>query len=402
VKKLVLLVLFAALAAAIVLGVLRKSDPPRVTFARVKRQTLVSTLPTNGKAEPVEWQAVRAETSGTLSQVFVEDGKTIAKGTVMATISDPALAAEIETAQAKLAEVNANLAALEAGGRPAEFTTIENELARAHFDLDQARKSIASLERLQQKQAATQQEVDQAREKAQQAQLEITGLEKRRTSLVAPPDVAAAKARAADAANALKLARDRAALSSVRAPIFGTVYGREARTGGYVEAGGLVANIGRMDRLRVNVYVDEPELGRVEVGQPVTIAWDALPGRQWQGRVEKKPTTIQALGSRQVGEVIVSIDNTGGALIPGTNVNAEIRTAVAEGALVIPKETLRHDAQGDYVYTLKDGTLERRAVKKGIAGVTLVQIVGGLAESEPVAVPGDIPLKTGDKVSAAM
>ena len=42
----------------------------------------------------------------------------------------------------------------------------------------------------------------------------------------------------------------------------------------------------------------------------------------------------------------------------------------AEGALVIPKEALRHDAQGDYVYTLKDGTLERRAVKKGIAGIT--------------------------------
>jgi HlyD family secretion protein len=402
VKKLALLVLLAAVAAAIVWGVLRKGDPPRVTFARVKRQTLVSTLPTNGKAEPVEWQAVRAETSGTLSLVSVEDGQTVAKGAVMAAISDPALAAEIETSQAKLAEANANLAALEAGGRPAEFTTIENELARAHFDLDQARKSMAALERLQQKQAATQQEVDQAGEKAQQAQLEIAGLEKRRTSLVAPPDVAAAKARAADAANNLKLARDRAALSSVRAPISGTVYGREARTGGYVETGGLIANIGRMERLRVNVYVDEPELGRVEAGQPVAITWDALPGRQWQGRVEKKPTTIQALGSRQVGEVVCSIDNSGRALIPGTNVNAEIRTAVAEGALVIPKETLRHDAQGDYVYTLKDGTLERRAVKKGIAGITLVQIADGLSEGEGVAMPGDVSIKAGDKVSAAM
>ena len=158
----------------------------------------------------------------------------------------------------------------------------------------------------------------------------------------------------------------------------GVVYGREARQGSYVEAGDLIANVGRMDQLRVRVYVDEPELGRVAVGQPVTITWDALPGRQWQGQVERKPSAIQALGSRQVGEVLCSIDNQGRALVPGTNVNAEIRTAVVDNALVIPKETLRHDAQGDYVYVLKGDTIERRAVKKGISSITQVQVVEGL------------------------
>jgi HlyD family secretion protein len=154
-----------------------------------------------------------------------------------------------------------------------------------------------------------------------------------------------------------------------------------------------------MDMVRVKVFVDEPELGRVEVGQPVTITWDALPGRQWQGRVERKPTAIQALGSRQVGEVICSIVNEGRALIPGTNVNAEIRTAVVESALVIPKETLRHDQQGDYVYVLKGDTVERRPVKKGISSLTQVQVVEGLNEGEAVALPGDVPLKAGDRVT---
>ena len=49
-KKLLLLLLLAGVAAVIVWGVLRKGDPPKVSFARAKRQTLVSTLPTNGKA----------------------------------------------------------------------------------------------------------------------------------------------------------------------------------------------------------------------------------------------------------------------------------------------------------------------------------------------------------------
>ncbi|MDE3166583.1 MAG: HlyD family efflux transporter periplasmic adaptor subunit, partial [Acidobacteriota bacterium] len=157
-----------------------------------------------------------------------------------------------------------------------------------------------------------------------------------------------------------------------------------------------------MDTLRVSVFVDEPELGRVEIGQPVTITWDALPGRQWTGRVERKPAAIQALGSRQVGEVLVSIANQGRSLLPGTNVNAEIRTAVVDNALVIPKEALRHDAQGDYVFALAGGALQRRAVKKGVSSITLVQAVDGLNDGDAVALPGDIPLNNGDRVTPVM
>jgi HlyD family secretion protein len=401
-KKVLVPLLLAGVAAVIVWGVLRKGDPPKVSFARVKRQTLVSTLPTNGKVEPWLWQAVRAETGGVVSRAPVEDGQTVAAGAVMADIADPALQAETEAAQAKLNEARANLATQEAGGKPAEFTDIDNSVARARFDLAQAQKVLASLERLVAQHASTQQEADAAREKVQQSELEIAGLEKRRRSLSSPTEVAAARARVGDAETALDLARQRAALSLVRAPMAGVVYGREVRPGSYLNAGDLVANVGRMDRLRVRVYVDEPELGRVAVGQPVTITWDALPGRQWHGEVDKKPVAVEALGSRQVGEVVCSIENEGRALIPGTNVNAEIRTAVVENALAIPKETLRHDAQGDYVLALKGDAVERRAVKKGAANITLVQVVEGLSDADAVALPSDTPLKAGDRVTAAM
>jgi HlyD family secretion protein len=401
-KKLLLLVLLAGVAAVIVWGVLRKSDPPKVSFARVRRQTLVSTLPTNGKVEPYVWQAVRAETGGVVDRVPVEDGQTVAAGTVLASIGDPSLQAEIDATQAKLNEARANLATQEAGGRPADFSDIENNLARARLDLAQARTVLASLERLVAQRAATEQEAEAARDKVRHSELEIAGLEKRKASLVSPTEVAAARARIRDAETALDLARRRQALSLVRSPMAGVLYGREVRPGSYLNAGDLVANVGHVDRLRVRVYVDEPELGRVAVGQPVTITWDALPGRLWHGVVDKKPVAIQALGTRQVGEVLCSIDNEGRALIPGTNVNAEIRTATVDNALVIPKETLRHDAQGDYVLALKGGAVERHAVKQGASSVTLVQIVDGLGDSDAVALPSDVPLKDGDRVSAAM
>jgi HlyD family secretion protein len=373
-----------------------------VNFTLVKRETLVSTLPTNGKIEPFEWQAVHAETAGFVGQVPVREGQSVAKGTVLAVITDPSFQADIDAGEAKVAEARANLAALEAGGKPAELAEIENSLARARFDLLQRQKEHAALGRLAEKQAAVPMDVDAARDKVRQSEIEIEGLENRRKSLVGQPEVAAAKARLQDAEVALNLARQRAAQGALRTPMAGEVYGLAVRPGAYVNVGDLVANVGRLDRLRVRVYVDEPELGRVAEGQPVTITWDALPGRQWRGTVERKPASIQALGSRQVGEVVCSIANPGRDLIPGTNVNAEIRTSVVDRALVIPKETLRHDAQGDYVFVLNGETVGRRTVKKGASSITRVQVAEGLAEGDAVALPSDAPLKPGGRVTAAI
>ena len=61
-KKFLALVLLLA-AGAIVWAVLRTKDAAHATFARAHRQTLISTLPTNGKVEPFEWRAVRDATN---------------------------------------------------------------------------------------------------------------------------------------------------------------------------------------------------------------------------------------------------------------------------------------------------------------------------------------------------
>jgi len=398
-KKLLFLLLLVV-AAVIGWGVFRKNAPPQVNFTRVKRGTLVSTLSTNGKAEPFEWQAVHAETAGLVSQVAVREGERVAKGAVLAAIADPSLEADVAAGEAKVAEARANLAALEAGGKPAELAGIENNLARARFDLEQHQKEYGALRRLAEKQAAVPLDVEAAQNKVRQSEIEIEGLENRRKSLVDRTEVAAARARLQDVEVALNLARQRAGLNMLLAPMAGEIYGLAVRPGAYLSVGDTAANVGRLDRLRVRVYVDEPELGRVAEGQPVTITWDALPGKQWHGTVERKPASIQALGSRQVGEVICSIENPGRELIPGANVNAEIRTAVVDRALAIPKETLRHDAQGDYVFALTGDTIARRPVKKGASGVTAIQVVQGLAEGDVVALPSDVPLKPGDRVAA--
>jgi HlyD family secretion protein len=284
--------------------------------------------------------------------------------------------------------------------RPAEVTEIENGLARTNLELQEAERELGQLQRLAEKNAATAMEVTAARDKVDQLKVQIAGLEKRRHNGTPSPDLAAARARLQDAQVALKAAQDRAALSEIRAPIAGAIYGLAVRVGTFLNRGDLVANIGLLDRLRVRVYIDEPELGRVALGQPVTITWQALPGRQWNGTVEKKPVAIEPLGSRQVGQVLCNIENPEHVLIPGTNVDATIRTAVSNGALTIPKETMRHDSNGDYVFLLKGDTLEQHPVRAGNSSVTRIQIVEGLSEGDRVAMPSDDPLRAGMRVTA--
>jgi len=393
-----LLLLLVLVVAVVIWGLMRRNAPVEARFVRVKRQALVSTLPTNGKAEPIEWQTARAPAPGLISRVLVEDGQTVAAGAVLAEIADPTLAADIETAQAHLGEAQANLSALESG-RPADEVEIANSLARAHLDLDREQKELAVRKRLLEKQAATAQDVQEQSDKVARLQNEIAGLEKRRAALVNKPEVEAARARVRAAEAELEQVRQRSSLTQVHAPIGGQIYSLPVRSGAYVKAGDEVASIGRLDRLRVRVYVDEPLLGRVSEGQEVTIRWEALPGKQWLGHVERKAAEIQTLGTRQVGEVLCTIENPGHDLIPGSNVDAEIRTAVVDNALVIPKEALRHDSNGDFVLRLSGGSVQRLSVKTGNSTVTLIQIVDSLSPGDAVAMPSETALNPGVKVA---
>jgi HlyD family secretion protein len=131
---------------------------------------------------------------------------------------------------------------------------------------------------------------------------------------------------------------------------------------------------------------------------PVTITWDAMPNRQWKGFVEKVPLQVVPLGTRQVGEVICTIDNPDLTLIPGTNVNAEIRSKAAENAITVPKEVIRRQGSQLGVFSLDGEKLAWRPVRSGISSVTRVQIVEGLKEGDPVALPVEKTLKAGEEV----
>ncbi len=375
-----------------------RNEAPEVPFTKARRETLISTLPTNGKVEPLEWVAVRVDSPGLVVKVPVRQGQQVSKGSLIAQVSAPGVAEQLRGAQARESGALTELETLGAGGRTSELAQIDNELNSAKFRRDQAQREYGSLKRLSEKQAATAIEVEDAHSKLRQAELDIESLAKKRASMVSKADISAGQARLRETQSSVRLIEQRLGQGAIRASMSGVVYDLPARPGSYLNSGDLVASIGRLDRLRVRVYVDEPELGRVNVGQPVRIAWAGLPGREWLGKVEKGATAVTALGTRQVGEVLCTIDNPDRELVPGTNVDVEIRTNVAENTLTIPKETLRRESNAVGVYVLKGGRLRWTKVKTGASSVTRAAILEGLQEGDAVALPTERTLKDGDRM----
>jgi HlyD family secretion protein len=387
----------AAVVAPLLIYFLRRTEPPALPFTAVRRATLVSTLPTNGKVEPLEWQAVRAESSGLVASVPVKDGQSVAQGAIIARISLPGADDQLQGAEARASQYRSDLATLRRGGNSASVAELDASIAKAQFDRDVAQKDFDALTRLNKKQAATDIEVLLAKQKLEAAQLSIQTLTKRRESLVSANDIAAGESRLREAEAQAATFRAKLDTGVVRSPIAGVVYSLPARPGLYVSTGDLIANVGDLDRLRVRVFVDEPELGRIRVGMPVKITWDGLPSRAWEGSVERMPTEIVALGSRQVGEVWVTIVNQQHDLVPGTTINAEVKTDVAPDALIIPKAAIRHDRVPAGVFVLRGGRLAWQPVTTGAADITNTVVLQGLREGELVLMPTDTPVTEGSR-----
>ncbi|HEV2690429.1 MAG TPA: efflux RND transporter periplasmic adaptor subunit [Bryobacteraceae bacterium] len=378
----------------------KKTAPPEVDFTKAIRETIVSTLGTNGKVEPIEWLPARAERAGVVTRVFITKGQQVKKNAPLVELDTRISAAELSKAEAAIQEAKTQESVLDQGGRVQERQQVDADLSRAKLDLGAAEKQVSALERLVSKKAATQVELDNARQLVDQLQLRIKALEAHKAALVTGPDKAIARAKLLEAESAASVARVNLDLSVVRAPMEGVAYEFDLRRGSFVNPGDLIAKVGRIDRVRVMVYVDEPDLGKVRKGELVTITWEAKPGHQWKGEVDKLPTQVVPLGTRQVGEVGCVIENPDRDLLPSANIDANIQATVVPNALTVPKEAIRRQGSETGVLLLEGNRVAWRKVSLGVSSYTRTQVLSGLNEGDGVALPAEKPIKSGSKVEA--
>ncbi|MBV9223641.1 MAG: efflux RND transporter periplasmic adaptor subunit, partial [Acidobacteriaceae bacterium] len=284
-------------------GLNHRQSSVQVHFATARQARIESAVSTNGKAEPVQWAAARAETAGVVQSILTERGTTVKAGQTLVTLDTTAAQADLAAAQARLQEAQAEVATLGQGGKASQISSLTASVTSAQTAVSVAQRNYETMQRLAAQQAATRLQVQDAKDVLERAKQQLAAFQDQRRTLVTASDKTVAQARVRDAQAAVISAQRRVALGSIRSPIAGTVYQFDLKVGAYLQPGEQVALVGNIDQVKVTVYVDEPDLGRVGEKMPVMITWDARPGQKWWGEVNKLPTQVVALGTRTVGEI---------------------------------------------------------------------------------------------------
>jgi len=372
-------------------------DKVSVRVAQASDQNLLSTISTNGKVEPVEDFEAHAPGSGTVQKIYVVEGQKVHQGDLLLTMDPGDARARVAQADEQVKAAQLTLQSVQTGGTADEQINLTSDLSTAQSQLKQAKRDLAATQKLQQSGAASADEVTTAQQRLLTAQNALTAVQQRKSSRFTPLDHAHAEAVLAEAQANYAAAIANLNNVQVRAPFDGTVYSVSVNPYDYVSPGDDLVEMADLSRLRVRAYFDEPEIGQLADGQAVKIVWDAKPSLVWHGHIVQVPDTVITYGTRTVGEVLISVEDSDGQLLPNTNVTATVTTLARQNVLAVPREALHTEGSANYVYVLNGHTLEKRAIGIGGVNLTQVEITSGLNNGDTVALSSTstLPLSNG-------
>ena len=321
---------------------------------------------------------VSSKVTGKVMEIFVEEGKAVRQGQVLARLDDSQLRAMLNVDEAQLNAARRATTENEARLREAELTLgrrqqLVKDKVISRAELDSAEAEVASLE---------------ARIAMAQQQVEV-----------AVTQVAARKTDLADMV--------------VRAPFDGIAISKDAQPGEMispVSAGGGFTRTGictivDMSSLEIEVDVSESYINRVTPGQPVEALLDAYP--DW--RIPAKVITSVPSADRQKATVRVRIgfDKLDPRILPDMGVKVSflseapepvVAGAAAQPRLLVPKGAVRTVDGTAIVFVVRGERAERRAVKTGANDGDLVEVISGLNAGDRVVTDGAATLADGARV----
>ena len=277
----------------------------------VERGDIRVVISATGTLSATSTVTVGSQISGLITEVLVDFNDTVAQGQVLARIDPATYQAQIEQGAAQVSSARASLAQAQASLRNAELDyarksdLVEQQLI-ARSDVDLARATL-----------------DQARAQAASAQAQIT------------------QQTASTQTSRINLER-----TVIRSPVDGTILTRSIEPGQTVaaslQAPELFTIAEDLSKMRIELAVDEADIGQVREGQSVSFTADAFNDRRFQGTVEQVRLAATTTNNVVTYPVVVSVDNADGTLLPGLTVNAEIEVSNRADVLRIANAALRY------------------------------------------------------------
>jgi HlyD family secretion protein len=306
-------------------------------------------LRVSGFVEATEIQ-VASEVGGRLLELRVAEGDRINRGDVVARLDTRDSELQIERLRAERAAADAQLRLLRAGSRTqdigqaeaqlraaeADVTTIEAEQQAAQLDLDRFEALLQANAGSRKQRDDAKARVDVARERQRAAAERVRAARETLDRLRAgarPEEIDAARARVGVVDAQIATLEKSVADADVTAPASGIVTQKLAEGGELIARGAPIAVITDLDNAWANLFVPEPMVPRITLGQAATIQTDAggksLPGKITfiSPRAEFTPRNVQTADERSklVYRIKVAVDNREGILKQGMPVDAELR-----------------------------------------------------------------------------
>lgn len=296
--KLLLILLLLGLAVAGLLLFADSASAPKERYRTqaVDRGDIVQSTTANGALNPVTLVNVGTQISGTVQKLHADFNQAVSAGQVLAELDPSLIQAAIHQAESNLASAQANLKLAHTKERRTRELVQKNFLAPSQLD-----------------DAIKEREAAEAQVQAARAQIE-----RERTNL---------------------------RYSIIRSPISGVVVARNVDLGQTVAASFQTPTLFQIAKdlreMQIDTAIAEADIGAIRVGHPVKFSVDAFPERQFEGAVKQvrlNPTNQQNVITYNV---IVSVDNADGRLLPGMTAHVRITTERREGVVRAPNAALR-------------------------------------------------------------
>ena len=401
------LLLLASLAGVVAItawwfrpqGTAADSAVPQASAAVVRRDFAASVLAT-GAVQPQIGAEVRvgARISGKVERLLANIGDAVGKGQVVAELEKADLQAVVLQRQAELSLAEAKQAAVQ--------SLLPKEIEKAHLDVDESQATYALAEKvlgrtrqLHDRKMISDDELDQAEERYAVAQSSVAAarkmLELAETRYV--EDLRQAKAEVQRTRSALKNAEVQLSYATITAPIDGVIASVSTEEGETVAAGmqaPTFVTIIDLQRLQVDAYVDEVDIGKVKVGQRAMFTVDAFPETDFEGRVSAIYPKAVIQDNVVNYDVVVDIETPyHGRLRPEMTASVTIFLDRRQDVLAVPSAAVQREQGKTIVYVVKSGKPEPRDIKVGWRDGKWIEVVSGLEEGQSVLVelPKDAP-----------
>lgn len=394
---LALLVLAGGYGAKNFLSPKQQVDIP-VKMGNVTTRDIEETLLVEGPVSGSETAEVTSALNNKILQINVKEGDYVTKGQVLAVLDSTDIQNEISQAQQKL--------------ELSKLTTDETvRQQQTNYDnavitMNEAKRVLDQSQSLLEAGAISEDEFILAKQAYEKAVVAVDGFHTVNGKVV--PTESQKKSISLDS-NAIALKQNDIEKTLIKSPINGTVTRVNARLGRYAadtENKAAMFVIEDLVNLNVKVRVGEQQIGKIKLGQQVTISSNILGKQTLAGVVDSIAPSGEnkdASGTKKVIPVTIKITEKSDVLIPGVTAKSKIMIASKKGIKAVPTEAVHADLEGNnhYVYrVLEDNTVKKVPVQINLQDAFYTEIMSDeLKEGDKIVLSsGEEILQEGSKV----